>query len=73
VRVLRAVTRELLGFFVGDLSLCLALLAWVALVALLARTLGPATWQALLLFVGLAGILIENVSRASDGARRRKK
>jgi hypothetical protein len=71
--VLRAATRELLGFFVGDLSLTIAMLAWVALIALLAHTLGPATWQALLLFLGLAGILIENVSRASRNAKRREK
>jgi hypothetical protein len=73
MRVLRAAARELLGFFVGDLSLTLAMLAWIALIALLAHTVGPATWQALLLFLGLAGILMENISRASDRAKRRDK
>jgi len=70
MRLLLAALRELLGLFVGDPFLTLAMLAWVALVALLARAVGPAGWVGLLLFAGLAAILIENVLRAASRGRK---
>lgn len=70
MRALRAAAKEVLGLFVGDLSHTLAMLAWVALIAVLARTWGPAVWLAPLLFLGLAAILLENVLRAASRARR---
>lgn len=69
MRVIRAVARELLSLFVGDLSHTLAILAWVGVIALLAYTVGPAAWLGPLLFLGLAAILIENVGRARPSAK----
>lgn len=68
MNALRAVGRELWGLFVGDLSHTAAMLAWVAVLAVLAQTLRNAAWLGPVWFIGLAVILIENVGRA---ARRR--
>ena len=60
---------ELVGLFVDDLSFTVAILVWIALGAVLLPRLGLAgAWEAPLLFLGCAVILIENVRRA---ARRR--
>jgi len=66
-----AAARELLGLFVDDGSLALAVLAWIA-VAVLAFPALPIDggWLAVALFVGIALILVENLLRA---ARRRKR
>jgi hypothetical protein len=64
-----AAARELVGLFVDDGSLAIAVLAWVA-IAVLALPALPieSGWLAVALFVGLALILVENLLRA---ARRR--
>jgi TRAP-type C4-dicarboxylate transport system permease small subunit len=64
-----AAARELVGLFVDDGSLAIAVLAWVA-IAVLAFPALPidSGWLAVALFVGLALILVENLLRA---ARRR--
>jgi hypothetical protein len=60
------VLKELLGLFVDDGSLAIAILAWVAIVAALMGVAGlPGALGGGLLFVGLAAILIENVWRAA--------
>jgi len=63
--------RELIGLFVDDGSLAVAVLAWVA-VAVLVFPLLPVDggWLAVALFLGLALILVENLLRA---ARRRRR
>jgi hypothetical protein len=63
--------RELIGLFVDDGSLALAVLVWVA-VAMLAFPALPidGNWLAVALFAGLALILVENLLRT---ARRRRR
>ena len=63
---LSVVMKELLGLFVDDGSLAIAVLAWVAIVAALIRVAGVSgALGGGLLFAGLAAILIENVWRAT--------
>lgn len=66
---LKTAWRELLGMFIDDGSFALAIVIWLVLVKLL---LGHADllpwWQALIVFGGLAAILVESVLRR---ARRR--
>jgi hypothetical protein len=62
--------RELLGLFVDDGSLALALLAWTAVAGLALPRLGlPAGLAAPVLFLGYLAILLENLART---ARRRR-
>jgi hypothetical protein len=70
VKTLLAAFREVWTFFVGDLSHALAILAWVAVVAILARSVGHDSWLGPVLFLGLAVILIENVRRAARCTRK---
>ena len=64
-----AVARELFGLFVDDGSLAIAVLAWIAVVALAFPALPiDSGWLAFVLFAGVALIFAENVLRA---ARRR--
>lgn len=64
------ILREIVGLFIDDGSLAIAILVWVAIVALLLPALGlPEVWRAILLFVGCVVILIENVARS---VRRRR-
>ncbi|HEX4765629.1 MAG TPA: hypothetical protein VH414_05055 [Lichenihabitans sp.] len=61
--------REAYGLIVDDATLAAAILAWIAVVWLLDRggALAPA-WGGIVLFVGLALIVIENaVRRARSG------
>jgi len=62
--------RRLVGLFVDDGSLALAIAAWLCLVALAVR-LWPAAggWLALLLAIGLLTILAENVLRTGRAKR----
>jgi len=62
--------RQLVGLFVDDGSLALAIAAWLCLVALAVR-LWPAAggWLALLLAIGLLAILAENVLRTGRAKR----
>lgn len=62
--MLATIAKELLGLFVDDGSLALAILAWVAVFAgLLSVSALPASVTGIVLFTGLAAILIENVLR----------
>ena len=62
--MIETIAKELLGLFVDDGSLALAILAWVAVVAaLLSVSALPGGVAGILLFAGLVGILIENVLR----------
>jgi hypothetical protein len=68
---LRAILHEIVGLFVDDGSLALALVLWCAGIGaalVLARGL-PVALAAALLLAGCAGILLANVTRA---ARRRR-
>jgi hypothetical protein len=62
--------RRLVGLFVDDGSLALAVVAWLCLIALFAA-LWPAGggWLALLLALGLLAILAENVLRTGRAKR----
>jgi hypothetical protein len=66
--MLRAVAREVWGLFVDDGSFAGAILVWVAGAVVLARIGAGAGWVGVVLFVGLAGILIRSAVRF---ARRR--
>lgn len=70
MRWLLTVLRELVGLFVDDGSLALLALLWLAAIWLLGPLLVPAAGlRGLLLFLGLAAIL---VGSARAGARRRR-
>lgn len=58
---LRAILSELLGLFVEDAGFALAILAWIGISHLLLR-LVPA-WVPLILFLGLAVILVQSAIR----------
>lgn len=70
MNALRAIARELLGLVVDDVGFAAAALGWIALVWVIA-TLAPqpSHWVAILLFCGLAAILVESVLRRSGAAR----
>ncbi|QEX16801.1 hypothetical protein FRZ44_20960 [Hypericibacter terrae] len=64
------ILREIVGLFIDDGSLAIAILVWVAIVALLLPALGlPEVWRAIFLFVGCVVILIENVARSARRSR----
>ena len=65
MKVLSTVLKELLGLFVDDGSLALAILALVGALAALqySRALSPAVGGGML-FLGLAILLVENVWRS---------
>lgn len=70
MKTLLAAVTEVWKFFVGDLRHALAICAWVAVVAILARRVGHQAWLGPLLFLGLAVILVENVGRATRNTRK---
>ena len=62
--ILKAALREVFGLFVDDGSYAVAILAWLALCWLVLPhlpSLGP--WAGLILFAGLAGVLVESALR----------
>ena len=71
MRWVAAAARELIGLFIDDGSLALAVLVWVV-IAVLAFPALPIDggWLAIALFAGLALILVENLLRS---ARRRSR
>jgi hypothetical protein len=71
MRWLRSIAREVIGLFVDDGNFAVAILVWlvVAVVALPHLTT-HARWTGLVLFAGLALVLVESVLRFS---RRRPK
>lgn len=67
---LRNIVAELFGLFVDDGSFAIAILAWLGVLWLALPHLAiDNTWSAIILFAGLAVILIESVLRR---ARRRQ-
>lgn len=63
---LKTIFGELFGLFVDDGSFAVAILVWLGLSWQLLPRLGvSAVWSALILFAGLALILIESVLRRS--------
>lgn len=66
----RAVWPEFIGLFVDDGSLAVAVLAWLALGwAVLPRLGLPAGWPPVVLFAGLALILVESTARRARRGR----
>jgi hypothetical protein len=66
MRWLRSIAREVLGLFVDDSSFAIAILVWVAAMALVLPRLAPgARWSGPLLFAGLAVILAFSAVRFS--------
>lgn len=61
-----AAVREVLGLFIDDGSLAIALIAWIIVVVLAVRGLGlDRAWGAPLLVVGCLAILVVNIRAAS--------
>lgn len=63
MNALRTVLREIVGLFVDDGSFALAILLWLALVWFLIRPLQLPWAGGIILFLGLAAILVESVAR----------
>ena len=68
MNALRRWADELLGLFVEDGSLALAILAVVAAAAILASAAAPAILVGLLLFGGCLAVLVENIERTDRKA-----
>jgi hypothetical protein len=66
MRVIRAALSELLALFIDDGSLALAVLAWAlgGVMCLHSRLLDPGS-EAVLLAVGIAALLAENIARTA--------
>jgi hypothetical protein len=61
---LKTIFREIFGLFVDDGSFAIAILFWLALVKFLTPHLGLyARWSGVILFLGLAAILVESAAR----------
>jgi hypothetical protein len=64
MRWLKTISSEIFGLFVDDGSFALAILVWLALVWLvLPRLAMPVAWGGIVLFAGLALILLESALR----------
>jgi hypothetical protein len=64
MRWMSTILSEVFGLFVDDGSFAIAILAWLAVIALILPRLGVAAgWDGLILFVGLALILVESAAR----------
>jgi hypothetical protein len=64
MRWMSTIAREVFGLFVDDGSFAIAILAWLAVVGLVLPRLGlAASWESLVLFAGLALILVESAAR----------
>jgi len=68
MKILRSIVAELLGLFVDDGGVALAVLGWVV-VAWLLSWIVPSPWPPLILFAGLAAILVGSAVRQA-GRRR---
>jgi len=68
--VLRAVLAELLGLFLDDVRVASAILIWLFFAGTVLPRLGlPSGVPGLVLFAGLAGILVVSVLGQSEGRR----
>jgi hypothetical protein len=68
---LRTVATELFGLFVDDGRLAILALAWMVVAALLLSNLPAGSlWPGLILFAGLALILIDSVTRTTQSVRK---
>ncbi len=66
MRALTRAVRKLVSLFVDDGSLAVIVLIWIAICGMaLPKLVPPAPWQGLVLFLGLALILLESVSRGA--------
>jgi hypothetical protein len=66
IKRLIPIARKLFGLFVDDGSLALSILVWIFALHVVAPIVSiEQTWAAPVLFLGCAGILVENVLRAS--------
>jgi hypothetical protein len=64
MQALRRIMRELIGLFIDDGSLAVVVVIWIAICAVVLPILVPtASWQGPIMFVGLALILLESVTR----------
>jgi hypothetical protein len=64
MRWLKTISSEIFGLFVDDGSFALAILVWLALVGfVLPRLAIPMAWGGIVLFAGLALILLESAMR----------
>lgn len=73
MRWIRTTLREIFGLFVEDGSFAIAILAWLGIVWLLVPHLGIVSpWSGVILFVGLASILVENALRYAARSGRTK-
>lgn len=70
MRWLQRATQELLGLFVDDGSFAVAILFWVVLAVLGLGHFAPHShWDGIVLFAGLALILLRSVLRFADSKR----
>lgn len=69
MKVLMTTLQEVYGLFVEDGSLAVGVLVWVAVAAFLLR-FGTGEARAILLFVGIAALLLENVWRSASARKR---
>jgi hypothetical protein len=63
MNALKTILHEILGLFVDDGTLTMATLLWLAVVWFLLRPLHLPVAASILLFLGLAAILVESVTR----------
>jgi hypothetical protein len=70
MNALKTILHEILGLFVDDGSFALAILLWLALVWFLVRPLQLPAAGGIVLFLGLAAILVESVTRFARKPRR---
>jgi hypothetical protein len=67
---LKTIWDEFIGLFVDDGSFAVAILAWLLVCGLVLPRLGLAeAWPPLILFAGLAAILVESAFRQAGGTR----
>lgn len=70
MRWLRTILHEILGLFVDDLTFAVAIIAWLGITWFLLPHLGRVSpWNGLILFAGLACILVESTLRAAKKGR----
>lgn len=66
MRWIKTILGEMLGLFVDDGSFAVSILIWLALALLLVPIVhAEPAWAGIILFVGLAIVLIENVLRSA--------